>query len=626
MRLSVIICTHNRAYAISGCLESVKTALSNAKPIDAEIIVVDNGSNDNTSAIVSAWAKTCAFPVNLLYEPRKGLAIARNSAIQAARGDILVFTDDDCTLNPDYITRLVHHYATDTVPVLRGGKVELGDPTDMPFTIKLDDHILRMNDIDHPAGFILGANMAMSRTLIDKIGLFDERFGAGALFKSGEDTDYIYRVYRTGMKVEYVPDIIVKHFHGRKDITSVIRLEHGYQIGNGALYMKYVKDWKLLRHFFWDLRNMLRGDPLGAPELGLTYKMRVKLTLQGMLLYIRESWKNLASRQASPPLITRLQAYIHKTLAPLVPESGKFALLDFPDYSNVGDSAIWLGEIAYFTQIHKISPAYVCTHSNTSWDALQNALPEGTIFLSGGGNFGDIWPVHQNFREQVLERFRRHKVVQLPQSLHFSSPEALKRTAAIINAHPDFTLLVRDRKSLAIAKEAFTCRVELCPDMAFCLGILQKPVQPSSRLLLLMRTDVEKTAPDDTAGFPPGTLKADWLTDDPNIWKKPQYSLIRFLSQLGIKILDKHRRLELRYRWMAKARLDRGVRLLSSGESVITDRLHAHILCTLLNIPHIALDNSYGKLSGFIEAWTKDCSIMRSMPTLAEALSSVKEK
>jgi glycosyltransferase involved in cell wall biosynthesis len=85
MRLSVIVCTRNRAHAIVPCLDSIVRALSRAAPIDAEIVVVDNGSTDHTAAAVAAWPSKASFAVKLQQEPRPGIAGAHNcvSAQQA---------------------------------------------------------------------------------------------------------------------------------------------------------------------------------------------------------------------------------------------------------------------------------------------------------------------------------------------------------------------------------------------------------------------------------------------------------------------------------------------------------------------------------------------------------------
>ena len=135
MKLSVIIATRNRAYAIADCLDSVAAAFAYAAPLDAEIVVVDNGSTDDTAGIINAWAASSAVRVHLLFEPKAGLPRAHNRALRAARGEILAFTDDDCRLSKEYVTDLLRHNAGDIGLVLRGGRVELGDPTDLPLTI-----------------------------------------------------------------------------------------------------------------------------------------------------------------------------------------------------------------------------------------------------------------------------------------------------------------------------------------------------------------------------------------------------------------------------------------------------------------------------------------------------------
>jgi pyruvyl transferase EpsO len=300
----------------------------------------------------------------------------------------------------------------------------------------------------------------------------------------------------------------------------------------------------------------------------------------------------------STQIIAKLQAKIHQVLEPLT--SKRFAILDFPNHANVGDSAIWLGEMIYFKK-REIRNFYVCTQQN-------ERIPEGIIFLHGGGNFGDIWSEHQQFRENVIERYPERKIVQLPQSIYFSSQDALRRSARIINKHKDFTLLVRDQNSLSIAQEAFSCRIELCPDMAFCLGAIERPTKPTHKKLFLLRTDKEKR----NFNIPPDAIKADWLEDD-DLSAIRMMAIKEMLPSLGIHAFNKYMRREFLYRKLAEARLQRGLRLLSSSSSIVTDRLHAHILCILLNIPHTILDNSYGKISGFYETWTKESDLAISM-------------
>ena len=126
-----------------------------------------------------------------------------------------------------------------------------------------------------------------------------------------------------------------------------------------------------------------------------------------------------------------------------------FALVDFPDHANVGDSAIWLGATTFFRRQHGVAPRYVASIPAFSPAALRRAHPEGPILIHGGGNFGDLWPRHQAFREHLLETFPDRLVVQLPQSVHYGDARLADRTARVIARHGNVRLLVRDRPSLA---------------------------------------------------------------------------------------------------------------------------------------------------------------------------------
>jgi exopolysaccharide biosynthesis predicted pyruvyltransferase EpsI len=332
-------------------------------------------------------------------------------------------------------------------------------------------------------------------------------------------------------------------------------------------------------------------------------------------------------RESCKDTIARLQRVIHDALSGYMNGSA-LALLDFPNHSNVGDSAIWMGEIAYLRRHHGIRPAFVCTKDQVDWEAMEHAVPTGPIFVHGGGNFGDIWPQHQLFREAVLKRFPGRLVVQLPQSIHFSNSAEFRRAAKVIKSHGNFVLFVRDRRSYQTACDTFSCRVHLCPDMAFCLGPLQAPVPATHELLLLLRTDKERTR---TAGGPAPSLPgnavvADWIGEEPRLYQKIRLrTAATSVLTLGHRVLNKNRQRERLYRNLATTRLDRGLRLLSSARTVISDRLHAHILCMLLGQPHIALDNSYGKVSGFIEAWTKSCEVVDVAQSLDQAMASYRQ-
>ncbi|WP_062228411.1 glycosyltransferase family 2 protein [Aureimonas frigidaquae] len=290
MSISLVVSSRNRADGLSVCLDAVAQAAQRADGLDLELVFVDNGSTDATPQIVEAFAATAPLSVRLLREPRPGLSVARNTGLAAARGNLLAFTDDDCALAPEYFTRVAAAFRNDAEPILRGGRVELGDARDLPVTIKTDAEPARLDRTLHPGGFVHGCNMAFPRTIPERIGGFDERFGAGARFRSGEDTDYIHRVFKAGMGVAYEPAMLVHHFHGRRRPEDVHRLHAGYAFGNGALYAKYMFDRgsNMRGMLRWDLRMAARelftGQTL-SPGLGLTWRATVRDSLSGMMSY-----------------------------------------------------------------------------------------------------------------------------------------------------------------------------------------------------------------------------------------------------------------------------------------------------------------------------------------------------
>lgn len=303
--------------------------------------------------------------------------------------------------------------------------------------------------------------------------------------------------------------------------------------------------------------------------------------------------------QAMREFVIGVQERFVSTMRQVLPLTPPLALVDVPNHSNVGDSAIYLGELAWLKQAGLPKPAYVCdVHSYRESD-LRARVPRGTILIHGGGNLGDLWPQHQAFREEILSTFPDHRIVQLPQTIHFESAEGYERAEQLFSRHRDLTVLVRDRVSLELAESRLHCRAIECPDAAFALGPLKRPTSPSEDVVVLARTDKEASGPSPFDG----AARVDWLGDPPT-------TAIRVERWLRVRNTGLPARQLLR-RPLARQRLQRGCRLLSRGRVAVVDRLHGHILCLSMGIPHVLVDNSYGKVRAFFEAWTKDAPGVR---------------
>jgi exopolysaccharide biosynthesis predicted pyruvyltransferase EpsI len=331
----------------------------------------------------------------------------------------------------------------------------------------------------------------------------------------------------------------------------------------------------------------------------------------------------------SDDLVQDLQRQIHANLLPILNDTREVALVDFPNYSNVGDSLIWLGELAYLRSV-RVRIRYAADMRTYSKTTLERKVGAGPILISGGGNFGDIWPAHQEFRYKVMRDFPKTPIIQLPQSIHFEDKNNLHTAADRIGEHRNFTLCVRDAKSRAIAQEHFRCPVVLCPDMAFALGHLERLGNPDMDVVWLRRTDKESMAGGGSRDvpamdLPDGWLSADWLDEPVTLLARVENRLNRTLSRHP----DRFGSLEAVARpiWnqRARQRLDRGRRLLSRGRLLVSDRLHGHILAVLLGMPQVLIDNSYGKLSSFHEMWTHGAPSVTFARSAREAIECARE-
>ncbi|TIX51239.1 polysaccharide pyruvyl transferase family protein [Alteraurantiacibacter aquimixticola] len=320
-------------------------------------------------------------------------------------------------------------------------------------------------------------------------------------------------------------------------------------------------------------------------------------------------------------LVGRQQALLRDHLARFVGPGSDYALLDFPDYANVGDSAIWLGAISVLTGLTGRQPFLASRADGFRAEALERLPDGGVIFINGGGNFGDIWQGPQMFRESILSRFRDRTIVQLPQSIHYGDEAAADRTAKVIADTSDFHLFVRDHKSMQFAETRLNCAATLAPDCAMGMGPLDRRGPVEIDLLWLLRSDVERD-PRNREAPGEGAIVEDWLEEPPMPRGSLRRAAVWDMLKSGSLSLELTRTLLLNR--IAAHRLERGLRQLSRARHVVTDRLHSHILCAMMGIPHVVLDNSYGKVSGYRNCWHGDLDIAVLAGSAAEIPQALK--
>lgn len=314
---------------------------------------------------------------------------------------------------------------------------------------------------------------------------------------------------------------------------------------------------------------------------------------------IRNLFAGGANSSVHADFVCCMRNKISESLDPLIPPGASCALLDFPNYANVGDSAIWLGQSEYLRK-RGAKVIFACDQESYSRDELAAQLNDDSlILLQGGGNLGDLWPWHQKLRERVIEDFPKHKIIIFPQSIYFQADDSLEEAKRIFESHPDLTLMVREEQSLRVAEKNFQVPTIQCPDMAFFLEMPALRSRPQAAVSCLFRTDREAKE-DCRPNANESILVDDWVVDD--VLSESPTEIKTEAQNSPESILQACDRAALQ-------RLNRGCRLLAQGRVVVTDRLHGHIISILMGIPNLVIDNSYGKVRAVFDTWTKDSGI-----------------
>lgn len=318
----------------------------------------------------------------------------------------------------------------------------------------------------------------------------------------------------------------------------------------------------------------------------------------------------------------RLGDLLERTLDPLVPR-GAPALLVGSGITNVGDAAIAVATLRWLRS--RGTPVLGMDRRTYDRAAAARFLGrDGTLLLAGGGTIGDVWPSQAQLRRRVLADLPDARTVQLPQTVHFSSPQAMEAAAPHYRVARRLTLLVRDDESLASVRSRWGLEAVLVPDIVYVLRSVAAP-PPTQDVVWLLRSDQESTrvTPQRTLGPSPVATSVDWPL--PRAVRRRR--LRRWLAKsLGVVGGAAPRRRAAIARWddaEARERLEAGLALLASARVVATDRLHGTIFAMLLGRPVVALPDRHGKLRSFHRTWTGDCADVTWCETVDEARAAV---
>ena len=265
---------------------------------------------------------------------------------------------------------------------------------------------------------------------------------------------------------------------------------------------------------------------------------------------------------------------------------------DFPDHHNVGDAAIGLGQLAFWRS------AGIRVRETHSWLTIDRGVYDSStpVAITGGGNLGGLYAAHADHRYTLAQELSTGTpLIQEPQSIHFVSAVDRDQFDRLLARRPGFRLAVRDTTSLDLVRDLVP-DVILSPDCVHVLGAIEAPA-PVSEHVYLLRRDDESRLP---TGHPADAVDWHQYTFPERVARR----VARVVSEGSI--LRTSTRATARWEADARRRVARGVTLLSRGETIVTDRLHAMLLGLQMGRRVIAIDNANGKLTSYARTWLLD--------------------
>jgi GT2 family glycosyltransferase len=282
--VSVVIPTIGRARQLAACLRSLAACAT----APAEVVVVDQGGLSDVAQTVARFEH---YGARLVHCAGIGRGRGVNAGLREAKHEIVLVTDDDCTVSPSWIDVAWQQVTcTGKLAIITGRVLPAGDPRAVPSTI--DDPQPREFGSPLDCGRLYAGNMACLRSPVLELGGFDERIRPAA-----EDVELCYRWLRAGHALRYEPDLVVWH-HDWRTTEELEELYVAYARGVGAFYAKHLRlrDPIILRLLARDVHGGLRGLAARLLRGRPRWSDSRQGILRGLPAGLRDGWRTFAPR------------------------------------------------------------------------------------------------------------------------------------------------------------------------------------------------------------------------------------------------------------------------------------------------------------------------------------------
>jgi glycosyltransferase involved in cell wall biosynthesis len=237
---TIVVITYEREERLAPCLRSVFA--QDHRPL--EIVVVDDGSRDGTAEAARRLGEECPGDVVFtlrVHETNRGIGPARNTGIDAARGEVVGFLDDDCVARPDWARELMRGFATGADVVAAGGAVD--EPPSPTWVQRAAEGINFLGTRERDVPAVNGCNMAFRRSF-----LAEHPFDPGVRY-GADELDLCFAAAAGGGRVRFLPAARVTHHH-RRTLGAFLRQQ--FLRGRGSVWVR-----KRHRRGIWPRKNWI---------------------------------------------------------------------------------------------------------------------------------------------------------------------------------------------------------------------------------------------------------------------------------------------------------------------------------------------------------------------------------
>ena len=622
-KVSIIVPIYNVETFLDECIIS----LIHQTYKNIEIILVDDGSLDNSGKKCDKWAKK-DDRIIVIHKKNGGLSDARNAGIKIAKGDFLAFVDGDDWVSINFIEDLVKgllKFEADMaickfVYVFPDGTIKVNSK--MPknpqiltrkefFTKLVEDneitnHVWRKlykKELFDNALFPVGKNFE-DISIMPKIGKQCKRI------VNLPDIGYFYRQNDKGIVKSLNAQNILNHLEAKVEADKyIVKLEPSLKDYVQTLHVR--KDFEILD----DLNNAkddekklkkIRKKVIKDIKLQHCVPNKLSLSAHNKILFSLERdfpvlrSKKVQALQIKKKLHNVKQVVVHHEKKDILVKQIKdikaigkpiFLIISTPTHGNLGDEALKFGEIKFInTYFSNYSLFLLPTEDLYALPAIVKLVGKKDIVaLHAGGNIGTLYPGIQEVQMNALSLLKDKKTIIFPQTFYFSDTpygkKELERTYKILSSFSKLKVFVRDDFSKKLINKYFKgVPVELVPDIALFLTPEISKKNKRSGALTLLRKDSERT-----------------LTPE------NKDKILSFLEKEYSKIQEGD--MHLYYDGLSEKESQKAVQnqleKVASSEVVVTDRLHGMIYCALTNTPCIVVKSQSPKIQGVYQ-WIKD--------------------